>query len=122
KFNEVLSRLKWKKILFANTFLEPVTHVQEPKRGQQIYQRAYTTNSSFPKANKFLFDVNTKFDYNSNFEGTFFYTFCSAYNSKFQHLRHEDKITSQQDNELSASGISSNEKETDNNDTDGIEE
>ncbi|CAI2185700.1 9257_t:CDS:2, partial [Funneliformis geosporum] len=50
------------------------------------------------------------------------YSCSSAYNSKFQHLRHEDKITSQQDNELSASGISSNEKETDNNDTDGIEE
>ncbi|CAI2201414.1 8038_t:CDS:1, partial [Funneliformis geosporum] len=45
-----------------------------------------------------------------------------ACNSKFQRLRHEDKITSQQDNELSASDISSNEKETDNNDTDGIEE
>ncbi|CAI2196954.1 87_t:CDS:1, partial [Funneliformis geosporum] len=57
---------------------------KKPKRGQQIYQRAYTPNSSFLKANKFLFDVNTKFDYNSNFEGTFSYTFCSACNSKFQ--------------------------------------
>ena len=94
---------------------------KRPKRGQQIYQRAYTPDSSFPKANKFLFDANTKFGYDSNFEETFSYTFCSACNSKFQRLRHEDKITPQQDNELSASDISPNEKESDNNDTDGIE-
>jgi len=92
-----------------------------PKRGQQIYQRAFTPDQFFPKANKLLFDANIKFGYNSNFENPFSYTFCSACNSKIQRLRHEDKITQQakkNDNEMNTSDISSNEKEVDNIDTD----
>src|SRR3989440_3439853 len=94
------------------------------KRGQQIYQRAFTPNSTFSKANKFLFDANIKFDYNSNFEEAFSYTFCGACNSKIQRLRHNDKIdkitqqVQENDNEVNASDISLNEKEADNHDAD----
>jgi len=109
------------------------SRTKNPKRGQQIYQRAFTPNQFFLKANKFLFDANTNFGYNSNFEETFSYTFCGSCNSKIQRLRHEDKIAYQQvqenDNKKNASDVSSNEKEVDdndseeeNNDIDDIEE
>ena len=94
------------------------------KCGQQIYQRVFTPNPLFPKANKFLLDANIKFDYNSNFEETFSYTFCSACNSKIQRLRNNDKIdkitqqVQENDNEVNASDISLNEKEADNHDAD----
>src|SRR4051794_3173486 len=51
-----------------------------PKRRQQIYQCAFTSNQFFIKANKLLFDANIKFSYNSNFENPFFYTCCNACN------------------------------------------
>ena len=97
---------------------------KKPKRGQQIYQRVFTPNPLFPKANKFLLDANIKFNYNSNFEETFSYTFCSACNSKIQRLRNNDKIdkitqqVQENDNEVNASDISLNEKEADNHDAD----
>ena len=97
---------------------------KKPKRGQQIYQRVFTPNPLFPKANKFLLDANIKFDYNSNFEEKFSYTFCSACNSKIQRLRNNDKIdkitqqVQENDNEVNASDISLNEKEADNHDAD----
>ena len=97
---------------------------KKPKRGQQIYQRVFTPNPLFPKANKFLLDANIKFNYNSNFEETFSYTFCSACNSKIQCLRNNDKIdkitqqVQENDNEVNASDISLNEKEADNHDAD----
>ena len=82
----------------------------------------FTPNPLFPKANKFLLDANIKFNYNSNFEETFSYTFCSACNSKIQRLRNNDKIdkitqhVQENDNEVNASDISLNEKEADNHD------
>ena len=97
---------------------------KKPKRGQQIYQRVFTPNPLFPKANKFLLDANIKFNYNSNFKETFSYTFCSACNSKIQRLRNNnkiDKITQQvqeNDNEVNASDTSLNEKEADNHNAD----
>jgi hypothetical protein len=97
---------------------------KKPKREQQIYQRVFTPNPLFPKANKFLLDANIKFNYNSNFEETFSYTFCSACNSKIQRLRNNDKIdkitqqVQENDNEVNASDISLNEKEADNHDAD----
>ena len=97
---------------------------KKPKRGQQIYQRVFTPNPLFPKANKFLLDANIKFNYNSNFEETFSYTFCSACNSKIQRLRNNDKIdkitqqVQENDNKVNASNISLNEKEADNHDAD----
>src|SRR2546421_3447386 len=103
------------------------------KRGQQIYQRAFTPNSTFSKANKFLFDANIKFDYNSNFEEAFSYTFCGACNSKIQRLRHEDKMTQKaqenDDEEVDDNSIDDNKKENNNEnnneeyvDTEEIEE
>ena len=97
---------------------------KKPKRGQQIYQRVFTSNPLFPKANKFLLDANIKFNYNSNFKEMFSYTFCSACNSKIQRLRNNDKIdkitqqVQENDNEVNASDISLNEKEADNHDAD----
>src|SRR4051794_34666333 len=60
------------------------TRTKHPKCGQQIYQCSFTPDLSFPKANKYLFDVNIKFGYNSNFEKLFSYIFCSACNSQIQ--------------------------------------
>ncbi|GES98712.1 hypothetical protein GLOIN_2v1781259 [Rhizophagus clarus] len=65
--------------------------VNNPKRGQQIYQRVFTPNQPIPTANEFLFTANTKFSYNSNFNDSFSYTFCTACNSKFQRLGDKDK-------------------------------
>ena len=65
--------------------------IKNPKAGQQIYFRAFTPNQSLPLSNKFLFDANNKFNYNSNFEEPFSYTFCGACNSKVQRLRDKDK-------------------------------
>ena len=81
---------------------------KKPKHGHQIYQRVYNPDPSFPKANEFLLDANIKFDYNSNFEEKFSYTFCGTCNSKYQRLRCEDRATKQD--------ISSNKKETDDSD------
>src|SRR3990170_3019043 len=64
---------------------------KNPKSGQQIYFRAFTPNQSLPLSNKFLFDANNKFNYNSNFEEPFSYAFCGACNSKVQRLRDKDK-------------------------------
>jgi len=71
------------------------TRVSKPERGQQIYSRAFTPNNNLQISNKFLFAANAKFQYNSNFNNTFSFTFCSACNSKFQRLRGSDKIANQ---------------------------
>jgi hypothetical protein len=71
------------------------TRVSKPERGQQIYSRAFTPNNNLQISNKFLFAANAKFQYNSNFNNTFSFTFCSACNSKFQRLRSSDKIANQ---------------------------
>jgi hypothetical protein len=71
------------------------TRVRKPERGQQIYSRAFTPNNNLQISNKFLFAANAKFQYNSNFNNTFSFTFCSACNSKFQRLRSSDKIANQ---------------------------
>src|SRR6266498_5948639 len=55
-----------------------------PKPGQQIYYRVFTLNQVPLLADLFLLAANNKFDYNSNFEESFTYTFCDACNSKFQ--------------------------------------
>lgn len=67
------------------------SRTKHPKRGQQIYQRTFTPDSSFPKANKYMSDANDKFGYNSNFEKTFSFTLCSACNSQIQRHRSADK-------------------------------
>ncbi|POG78265.1 hypothetical protein GLOIN_2v1473341 [Rhizophagus irregularis DAOM 181602=DAOM 197198] len=89
-----------------------------PKRRQQIYQRTYKPDSLFPKANKYLFDANDKFGYNSNFEEPFSYTFCSTCNSQIQWYRNADKKVQQiqikqNDNKVTPSDLS-NEKEVEN--------
>jgi hypothetical protein len=71
------------------------TRVSKPERGQQIYSRAFTPNNNLQISNKFLFAANAKFQYNSNFNNTFSFTFCSACNSKFQRLKSSDKIAKQ---------------------------
>jgi hypothetical protein len=75
-------------------YIKP-TRVSKPERGQQIYSRAFTPNNNLQISNKFLFAANAKFQYNSNFNNTFSFTFCSACNSKFQRLRSSDKIAKQ---------------------------
>jgi hypothetical protein len=94
------------------------TRTKYPKRGQQIYQRSFTPNLLFPKANKYLFDANIKFGYNSNFEKSFSYTFCSTCNSQIQRYRNADKKAQQiqikENDDKVALDDSSNEKEVDN--------
>jgi len=75
-------------------YIKP-TRVSKPERGQQIYSRAFTPNNNLQISNKFLFAANAKFQYNSNFNNPFSFTFCSACNSKFQRLRSSDKIAQQ---------------------------
>src|SRR5256885_16051589 len=65
---------------------------KKPKRGQQIYQRVFTPNPLFSKANKFLLNANINFNYNSNFEETFSYTFCIDCNIKIQRFKINDKL------------------------------
>ncbi|CAB4415334.1 unnamed protein product [Rhizophagus irregularis] len=68
----------------------------------------------FPKANKYLFDANGKFGYNSNFEESFSYTFCSTCNSKIQRYRNadrKDQQTLKENNNKVAPSDLSNEKE-----------
>ncbi|CAB5342138.1 unnamed protein product [Rhizophagus irregularis] len=94
------------------------TRTKNPKRAQQIYQRIFKPDSLFPKANKFLFDANEKYGYNSNFEKSFSYTFCSTCNSKTQRYRSIDKKNHQaqikeNDNKVTPSDLS-NEKEVEN--------
>jgi hypothetical protein len=90
------------------------TRNKHPKRGQQIYQRSFTPDLSFPTANKYLFDANIKFDYNSNFEKSFSYTFCSTCNSQIQRYRNADKKAQEiQIKENDVLDDSSNEKEVD---------
>ena len=96
------------------------TRTKHPKRGQQIYQRTFTPDSLFPKANKYLFDANEKFSYNSNFEKTFSYTFCSICNSQIQRHRSADKKVQhaqikENDNNITPSNLSS-EKDVENGD------
>ena len=57
---------------------------EKPEPGQQIYQHAFTSNQDLPIANKLLFTANTKFQYNSNFNSKFSFTFCSTCNNTFQ--------------------------------------
>src|SRR5215211_3718847 len=64
----------------------------KPEPGQQIYHRVYTPDEDLQIANKFLFNANTKFEYNSNFDQNVSFTFCSACNSKFQRLKSKDKL------------------------------
>ena len=89
---------------------------KHPKHAQQIYQRTFTPNPLFPKANKYLFDANEKFGYNSNFEKPFSYTFCSTCNSKIQRYRSADKKDQQtkENNNKVASNDLSNKKEVAN--------
>src|SRR6266536_604916 len=63
------------------------TRVKKPQHGQQTYQRAFTPNQPLPKLNQFLFNINIKFGYNSNFNEYFSYSSCSACNSKLQRLK-----------------------------------
>ncbi|CAB4463875.1 unnamed protein product [Rhizophagus irregularis] len=88
-----------KKCLFCFTLeackcdknIKPV-RVGKPQRGQQIYSRVFTPNEELQAANQFLFSANEKFQYNSNFNVSFSFTFCSACNSKFQRLKGNDKL------------------------------
>lgn len=68
------------------------TRIGQPKRGQQIYSRVFTPNEELQAANQFLYCANEKFQYNSNFNNSFSFTFCSACNSKFQRLKDKDKL------------------------------
>jgi hypothetical protein len=90
------------------------TRTKHPKRAQQIYQRTFKPDPLFPKANKYLFDANEKFGYNSNFEESFSYTFCSTCNSKIQRYRNadrKDQQTLKKNNNKVAPSDLSNEKE-----------
>ena len=75
------------------------SRVKKPKRREQIYQRFYSPNLAFSKSNEFLFVANKKFDYNSNFDEPFSYTFCGTCNSQIQRLRSADRKT-QKDKEV----------------------
>uniref|UniRef100_U9UQS9 Uncharacterized protein n=1 Tax=Rhizophagus irregularis (strain DAOM 181602 / DAOM 197198 / MUCL 43194) TaxID=747089 RepID=U9UQS9_RHIID len=89
------------------------TRTKHPKRAQQIYQCTFKPDPLFPKANKYLFDANEKFGYNSNFEESFSYTFCSTCNSKIQRYRNadrKDQQTLKENNKVAPSDLS-NEKE-----------
>lgn len=94
------------------------SRVKNPKRGQQIYQRSYSPNQTFPKSNEFLFASNKKYGYNSNFEESFSYTFCGTCNSQIQRLRSVDRTAQktkgtraeEHNNEVYISDDSSNEK------------
>ncbi|PKY50703.1 hypothetical protein RhiirA4_467303 [Rhizophagus irregularis] len=66
--------------------INPV-RVGKSQRGQQIYSRVFTPNEELQAANQFLFSANEKLQYNSNFNVSFSFTFCSACNSKFQRLK-----------------------------------
>jgi hypothetical protein len=68
------------------------TRVYKPERGQQIYSRVFTPNKELQAANQFLFSANEKFQYNSDFNNSFSFIFCSACNSKFQRLKTNDKL------------------------------
>lgn len=83
------------------------TRVSKPKRGQQIYSRVFTPNKELQAANQFLFSASEKFQYNSNFDKSFSFTFCSACNSKFQRLKGSDK----RKNKSKKKGTFSKEKE-----------
>ncbi|RGB26171.1 hypothetical protein C1646_770757 [Rhizophagus diaphanus] len=74
--------------------------------------------SLFSKVNKYLFDANDKFGYNSNFEKSFSYTFCSTCNSQIQRYRNADKKIQQtqikeNDNKVAPSNLL-NKKEVEN--------
>ena len=64
----------------------------KPKSGQPIYPRLFKPSQCLSVANKFLFSANTKFQYNSDFDREFSFTFCSTCNSKFQCLKDKDKL------------------------------
>ena len=75
-------------ICFTSEFCEckkniKPTRAGRPERGQQIYSRIFTPNNNLHTSNQFLFAANAKFQYNSDFNNTFSFTFCSACNSKF---------------------------------------
>ena len=93
---------------------------KNPKYGRQIYQRLFVPDPSFPKSNEYLFDANTRFGYNSNFEESFSYTFCGTCNSQIQRLRKADRENQkaqtqieENDNEIDALSDLSSEKEVD---------
>src|ERR1043166_6548750 len=103
------------------------SRTKRPKRGQQIYQRVFTPNQFFSKANEFLFDASNKFGYNSNFEKSFSYTLCNTCNSKSQRLRRNDKKTQKSKEKLEndkaeMSDVLSNEEEIHDNEDDIAEE
>jgi len=99
------------------------SRVKNPRSGRQIYQRVFAPDPSFPRANEYLFEANARFNYNSNFDESFPYTFCGACNSQIQRLRSADKKTQKaqqaqiegDDNEVDALSDSSSEKEVDGN-------
>ncbi|CAB4390139.1 unnamed protein product [Rhizophagus irregularis] len=76
----------------CNKNIKP-TRVSKPEHGQQIYFHVYTPNKNLPTANYFLSSAETKFQYNSNFNEPFSFTFCSTCNSKYQRLKTKDKIS-----------------------------
>lgn len=103
------------------------SRVKNPKSGQQIYQRLYVPDPSFPRSNEYLFEANTRFGYDSNFEELFSYTFCGTCNSKIQRLREADKNAQQaqiegNDNEVDALSNSLSEKEVDDGNKNNREE
>ena len=77
----------------CNKNIKPKRKQGKPEPGQQIYSCKFTPNQDFPTANQFLFAANTKFQYNSNFDNTFPFTFCSTCNSSHQRFKKKDKKT-----------------------------
>ncbi len=92
------------------------TRDKTPQQGQQIYQRVYKPNQPFPKAKQFLLNANNEFGYESNFEESFSYTFCSACNSKHQRLKNKDKeFQAKNDDVVVVSDDSSKKLDVNNN-------
>ncbi|GBC19578.2 hypothetical protein GLOIN_2v193871 [Rhizophagus irregularis DAOM 181602=DAOM 197198] len=104
---------------------DKISRVKKPLHGQQIYQRAYTTNQIFPKLNNFLLDINTKFGYNNNFEKNFSYTTCSACNndlptenSKRKVGSYNNKKENEKDNDNEIEDEGNDDKDFNNKDDD----
>src|SRR5581483_11002428 len=87
------------------------TRVSKPEHVQQIYSCVYTPNEDLQEANQFLFSANEKFKYNSNFNDSFSFTFCSACNSKFQKLKGNNKIAKRKNRHIKKKEVFTKEKE-----------
>ncbi|CAB4487812.1 unnamed protein product [Rhizophagus irregularis] len=77
------------------------TRVGNPQRGQQIYSHVFTLNEELQMANQFLFSANKKFQYNSNFNIPFSFTFCSNCNI----LAEKEKILEKSTNKMNSISI-----------------